>query len=119
QCPRPRATARSWPRGDGTDPRTSYGDVVGTMTSEVRTTLLRFAAAVAIASFFRMYDGATLPGSIRGTHGFATRWLGVGGGGIESPVRRQRREGWLNRDHRGLLGDRDRAGVTGLRSRLS
>src|SRR5262249_58749524 len=93
--------------GDGTHPRTSCGDVVGKMTSGVRPTILAFAA-VAIASFFRMYDGATLSESVRGTHGFATRWLGVGGGGIESQVRPQRREGRLDRDHRRPLGDRDR-----------
>jgi hypothetical protein len=41
------------------------------MTSEVRTTAQRFAA-VAIASFFRTYDGPTLPKCVRGAHDFTT-----------------------------------------------
>jgi hypothetical protein len=59
------------------------------MTSEVRTTILRFAAAVAFASYFRMYDGVTLPESVRGAHGFTTRWLGARQGEIAMPDRPQ------------------------------
>src|SRR3954463_13629792 len=59
------------------------------MRSEVRTTVLRFAAAVAIACFFRMYDGyggtertrpivaQALPIYVIGTRkepGFTPRW---------------------------------------------
>jgi hypothetical protein len=63
------------------------------MTSEVRTMILRFAAAGAIASYFRMYDALTLPESVRGTHDFTTRWLGARHDEIAMPDRPQWREG--------------------------
>jgi hypothetical protein len=69
------------------------------MTSEVRTTILRFVVAVAIARFFRMCDRAALPESAHGAHDVTTRWRGARHGGIATPVRRQRREGRLDSDH--------------------
>src|SRR5262245_35406034 len=47
-------------RGDDIHLSTIFGDVIGTRTSQVHATILRYASTEAIASFYRRYDGATL-----------------------------------------------------------